>query len=236
MKAVILSNIFILASQIASSLKRKLDIESLVITNPLKREIKVSNLIPDDVSLIILDLPSQEVKEILMDIKENKGARKVVVLGNDDSYKDIVEIVKLGVDKYIKKPFQDELLIRVVKELFFQQGSSMEKMDRGGFITFARKVGEVWVVTILGCLEEGVVSRLESMKIDTKKVALSLNGVSIGCLNVNELDKIIQFFRQNQIDVRYIVVRGKIRELLLERGVNEELIFTNEVLAIKSFS
>jgi len=236
MKAVILSNIFILANQIASNLKRKLDIESLVITNPLKREIKVSNLIPDDVSLVIFDLPSQEVKEILEDIKENKGARKIIVLGNDDSYKDIVEIVKMGVDKYIKKPFQDELLIRVVKELFSQQASAMEKVDKGGFITFARKVGEVWVVTILGCLEEGVINRLESMKIDTNKVVLSLNGVSVGCLNVSELDKVIQFFRDRQIDVRYIVVREKIRGLLLERGVGEELIFTNEVLAIKSFS
>jgi hypothetical protein len=31
-------------------------------------------------------------------------------------------------------------------------------------------------------------------------------------------------------------VREKIRELLIEKGISEGLIFTNEVLAIKSFS
>jgi len=236
MKAVILSNIFILANQISSTLKKKLDIDSVVVTNPVKKGVNVSNLVLDDDSIVIIDLATEEVREMLSVLKERKGNKKIIVLGNNDSYKDIVEIVKLGVDKYIKKPFQDEVLVRVIKDLISQESTKMERMSRKGFITFARQVSDVWIITILGCLEEGIVEKLRDMKMNTKKVVISLNGISVSCMDPTQIDKIITFIKDEGMDARYIVVREKIRELLIEKGISEGLIFTNEVLAIKSFS
>jgi len=236
MKAVILSNIFILANQISSTLKKKLDIDSVIVTNPVKKGVNVSNLVLDDDSIVIIDLATEEVREMLSILKERKGNKKIIVLGNNDSYKDIVEIVKLGVDKYIKKPFQDEVLVRVIKDLISQESTKMERMSKKGFITFARQVSDVWIITILGCLEEGIVEKLRDMKINTKKVVISLNGISVSCMDPSQIDKIITFIKDEGMDARYIVVREKIRELLIEKGISEGLIFTNEVLAIKSFS
>jgi|GEM_PF-2433275 len=236
MKAVILSNIFILANQISSTLKKKLDIDSVIVTNPVKKGVNVSNLVLDDDSIVIIDLATEEVREMLSVLKERKGNKKIIVLGNNDSYKDIVEIVKLGVDKYIKKPFQDEVLVRVIKDLISQESTKMERISKKGFITFARQVSDVWIITILGCLEEGIVEKLRDMKINTKKVVISLNGISVSCMDPSQIDKIITFIKDEGMDARYIVVREKIRELLIEKGISEGLIFTNEVLAIKSFS
>jgi len=236
MKAVILSNIFILANQISSTLKKKLDIDSVIVTNPVKKGVNVSNLVLDDDSIVIIDLATEEVREMLSVLKERKGNKKIIVLGNNDSYKDIVEIVKLGVDKYIKKPFQDEVLVRVIKDLISQESTKMERMNKKGFITFARQVSDVWIITILGCLEEGIVEKLRDMKINTKKVVISLNGISVSCMDPSQIDKIITFIKDEGMNARYIVVREKIRELLIEKGISEGLIFTNEVLAIKSFS
>ena len=236
MKAVILSNIFILANQISSTLKKKLDIDSVIVTNPVKKGVNVSNLVLDDDSIVIIDLATEEVREMLSILKERKGNKKIIVLGNNDSYKDIVEIVKLGVDKYIKKPFQDEVLVRVIKDLISQESTKMERISKKGFITFARQVSDVWIITILGCLEEGIVEKLRDMKINTKKVVISLNGISVSCMDPSQIDKIITFIKDEGMDARYIVVREKIRELLIEKGISEGLIFTNEVLAIKSFS
>jgi DNA-binding response OmpR family regulator len=236
MKAVILSNIFILANQISSTLKKKLDIDSVIVTNPVKKGVNVSNLVLDDDSIVIIDLATEEVREMLSVLKERKGNKKIIVLGNNDSYKDIVEIVKLGVDKYIKKPFQDEVLVRVIKDLISQESTKMERMSKKGFITFARQVSDVWIITILGCLEEGIVEKLRDMKINTKKVVISLNGISVSCMDPSQIDKIITFIKDEGMDARYIVVREKISELLIEKGISEGLIFTNEVLAIKSFS
>jgi len=236
MKAVILSNIFILANQISSTLKKKLDIDSVIVTNPVKKGVNVSNLVLDDDSIVIIDLATEEVREMLSVLKERKGNKKIIVLGNNDSYKDIVEIVKLGVDKYIKKPFQDEVLVRVIKDLISQESTKMERISKKGFITFARQVSDVWIITILGCLEEGIVEKLRDMKINTKKVVISLNGISVSCMDPSQIDKIITFIKDEGMNARYIVVREKIRELLIEKGISEGLIFTNEVLAIKSFS
>lgn len=55
-------------------------------------------------------------------------------------------------------------------------------------------------------------------------------------LDVNALKEISNILKNKGDNYRIILVREKIKNILVEEGIKESLIYPNEFLAIKSFS
>lgn len=232
MKVLLITNIFLQATQLSTHLKRKeIDSTAISLTSKPDKEIDIAI---KEANMIILDLPTNYTKEMIQKIKNTDINKPIIVLGNSDQYKDIVEISKLGIYKYIKKPFDPELLAKYIKEYECREEIQTRNATKG-FAMYTRNVNDVMVVNILGYLQPEIIDRLKEIIKKHKKVAISLNGISSMNLNVDVLKNFKELTKIENAVVKFILVREKIKNILLEEGIDESLIFPNEFMAVRSF-
>lgn len=224
MKILLVSDVFLNISKLSLSLKNK-GFDTVVLK--YDEGVNMSNFIKD-VDVTIFDLPYAKLVQVLKSL--DPSLRKMIfVLGTSDSHKEIIELVKLGITKYIKKPFDISNLVKYINETR-SQGYQVKK----NFAIYTRKVNDVLVVVILGYFSEEVVKEVRDIIKSDNKIAISLNGISSTGLDPKVVEEFMRIFDPNK-DIRFIVVREKIKGILLENGIKESLIYPNEYLAVKSF-
>ncbi|MEN2997611.1 MAG: hypothetical protein ABDH28_01015 [Brevinematia bacterium] len=233
MKVLIVTNIFLQATQLATYLKKR-DIDSTTLSLTSRSESEIANSIKSS-NLVIIDLPTNYVKDMILKVKSIDVSKPIIVLGNNDQYKDIIEFSKLGIYKYIKKPFDSETIIKYIREIEAKK-EIQERNAKRGFAIYTRVVSDIVVVNVLGYLQPEVIDELREIVTKYKKAVISLNGISSVNLDVDILKSFKSLLDIEGSDVRFILVREKIKSVLVEEGISESLIFPNEFLAVKSFS
>lgn len=233
MKILLITNILLQINKISSIIKDKsLELQSILLNNATFRNFPI---LVKDFDVVILDLPTNYLKETIHKIKEIEKSKPIIVLGNEENYKDIIEISKLGISKYLKKPFDPGLLIKYIKEIKISD-EIHERSSKKGFAIYTRTVNNITIVNILGYLQHETVDEIKKILDKSDKVAISLNGISSMSLDINALKEISNLLKIKGENYRIILVREKIKNVLLEEGIKEDLIYPNEFLAIKSFS
>lgn len=232
MNVLIITNIFLQANQWSIYIKKRgIENEAISINKPLN---EIDTLIKKH-NIIILDLPIDKSKDIVKRIRNIDINKPIIVIGSDVQYKDIIDISKIGIYKYIRKPFDPEILVKYIKE-YESKEEILERSAKKGYAIYTRNINDILIVNILGYLQEEIIDELKNLVGKYKKVAISLNGISSMSLNVDVLRKFVEILKIENSEIKFIVIREKIKNILVEEGVEESLLFPNEFLAIKSFS
>ncbi|MGB9621614.1 MAG: hypothetical protein ACP5PT_06850 [Brevinematia bacterium] len=225
MKILLVSDVFLNISKLSLSLKNK-GFDTLVLK--YDESLNLSKFF-QEVDVIIFDLPHSKLVQVLRNL-DSSNRKAIFVLGSSDSYKEIIDLVRLGITKYIKKPFDISTLVKYIHEV-----NTQNYQVKKNFAIYTRKVNDILIVVVLGHLSEEVIKEIEEIVKNNDKVAISLNGVSSANLDletIREFRKILDLGK----NIRFILVREKIKEVILESGIPENLIYPNEYLAVKSFN
>ncbi len=232
MKVLFITNILLQINRISSLIRDKgIELKAFLLNNTILKNL--TNLLKE-FDLIILDLPTPYLKELVNKIRETEKNKPIIVLGNEENYKDIIEISKIGISKYLKKPFDPGILEKYIKEVIISDEIN-ERSQKKGFAIYTRNVNKITIINILGYLQQETVEEVKKIIENSEKVAISLNGISSMSLDVNALKEISNILKNKGDNYRIILVREKIKNILVEEGIKESLIYLNEFLAIKSF-
>lgn len=232
MKVLFITNILLQINRISSLIRDKgIELKAFLLNNTILKNL--TNLLKE-FDLIILDLPTPYLKELVNKIRETEKNKPIIVLGNEENYKDIIEISKIGISKYLKKPFDPGILEKYIKEVIISDEIN-ERSQKKGFAIYTRNVNKITIINILGYLQQETVEEVKKIIENSEKVAISLNGISSMSLDVNALKEISNILKNKGDNYRIILVREKIKNILVEEGIKESLIYPNEFLAIKSF-
>jgi len=88
----------------------------------------IQNSLPDLV-LLDLGLPKMSGEGVVSEIRKNYPQLRVIILSAKDTINDIVQLLNLGADDYMTKPFiADELLARI-KARLKRMGGSEKKLE-----------------------------------------------------------------------------------------------------------
>lgn len=233
MKVLFITNILLQINRISSLIRDKgIELKAFLLNNTILKNL--TNLLKE-FDLIILDLPTPYLKELVNKIRETEKNKPIIVLGNEENYKDIIEISKIGISKYLKKPFDPGILEKYIKEVIISDEIN-ERSQKKGFAIYTRNINKITIINILGYLQQETVEEVKKIIENSEKVAISLNGISSMSLDVNALKEISNILKNKGDNYRIILVREKIKNILVEEGIKESLIYPNEFLAIKSFS
>lgn len=82
------------------------------------REIKQS---PYDLILLDMKLPDIDGTRVLEYIREKKVTARVIVMTGYSTLSNAVEAMKLGAADYLSKPFSEDELLQVIRQLFIGQ-------------------------------------------------------------------------------------------------------------------
>lgn len=232
MKVLFITNILLQINRISSLIRDKgIELKAFLLNNTILKNL--TNLLKE-FDLIILDLPTPYLKELVNKIRETEKNKPIIVLGNEENYKDIIEISKIGISKYLKKPFDPGILEKYIKEVIISDEIN-ERSQKKGFAIYTRNINKITIINILGYLQQETVEEVKKIIENSEKVAISLNGISSMSLDVNALKEISNILKNKGDNYRIILVREKIKNILVEEGIKESLIYPNEFLAIKSF-
>ncbi|EKD89967.1 MAG: two component transcriptional regulator [uncultured bacterium] len=73
---------------------------------------------PPDLVVLDLGLPNMSGESVIIEVRKQNPALPVIILTAKDSISDIVQVLNMGADDYITKPFvADELLARIKTKL-----------------------------------------------------------------------------------------------------------------------
>ncbi|MCX8028377.1 MAG: hypothetical protein N2712_00045 [Brevinematales bacterium] len=228
----IISSISISGNNLLSFLKKKGFSGSVLSSNQVSKDTIADFVKKADI--IIVDVFPSYLKETISKIKQLDANKAIFVLGNNESYTDLLEVLKLGIYKYIKKPFDLEILNKLLKE-YQSKEEINERNIKKGFAIYTRKVNDIITVNIFGYFQEEIIKELKEILKNNTKVIISLNGISSSNLNPETLGKLKEVLQSNTSNIRIVLLREKIKNILVEEGIDESLIYPNEFLAVKSF-
>ena len=85
----------------------------------LRREGQYTNAVRPDLILLDLNLPKRDGREVLAEIKDDPGLKRipVVILTSSNSEEDIIKTYDLHANCYITKPINLEQFAKVVKSI-----------------------------------------------------------------------------------------------------------------------
>lgn len=231
MKVGILTNIFLSGINISSYLKRKGLQVNLMSVSLLSKE-NLQNFVKNN-DIIVIDVYPSVLKETIAKIKDIDLNKPLLVLGDSQSYKDIIDISRMGIYKYLKKPIDPQVLLRYINE--YQSREEINKRNaKKGFAIYTRVVNGITTVSILGYLQEEIIDNLKEIVSKSSKVIISLNGISSMSLDTDVLKRLKELLNSGS-EVKFVLVREKIKNILVEEGIQESLIFPNEFSAVRSF-
>lgn len=231
MKVGILTNIFLSGSNISSYLKKKGLQVNLMSVSFLSKE-NLQNFVRTS-DVIVIDVFPSVLKETIQKIREIDLNKPLFVLGDSQSYKDIIEISKMGIYKYLKKPMDPQVLLKHINEYQLRE-EIRERNAKKGFAVYTRVINGITTVSVLGYLQEEIIDNLKEIVSKSDKVIISLNGISSMSIDTNILKRLKELLQIGS-EVKFVLVREKIKNILVEEGIQESLIFPNEFSAVKSF-
>lgn len=89
----------------------------LIISSSKKDVLSKLNYRNNKVDLILLDLGiSEEAFSLIEEIKDRKISKPIILLANQSDKKHFVRAIKLGIDDYIIKPFEDKRMEMTLKK------------------------------------------------------------------------------------------------------------------------
>ena len=93
---------------------------------------------PPEVVLLDLNLPDMPGGEVLRKIKETNNDIAVIILTAYGGEQVAVDLMKAGADNFISKPFDNELLINAVREIFKIREAQIEDKKLARFSSFEK--------------------------------------------------------------------------------------------------
>ncbi|MFN4244933.1 MAG: hypothetical protein ACK4F9_02130, partial [Brevinematia bacterium] len=126
-----------------------------------------------------------------------------------------------------------EILVKYIRE-YESKDQIKNRVPEKSFALYTRNVNDVMIITILGYLKPEVLTEVRKVIEGNKKVVISLNGISTLNLDLNTLREFKYLMESSGVEFRFVAAREKIRNTLVEEGISESLIFSNEFLAVKN--
>ncbi len=231
MRVLILTSVFLFGNRLGNFLRTK-GIDAIVYNFGFKFYDEVKSLL-NEADMFILDLPADRLENVLQKIREVEHSKPIIVFGTTG--KNIIDILKFGIYKFMEKPIDPEILVKYIREYEFRDQVKNRAYEKN-FALYTRNLNDVLIVTVLGYLQPDVVEEIKKVIGNSKKVVVSLNGVSTLNLDLSVLKNFKDLLESSDVSFRFVVVRERIKNFLVEEGVNESLIFSNEFLAVKSFT
>lgn len=228
---VIITDVFLPSKRLAEVLSNRGLKVSLIKYEEVEE--KLSNLKVPEGTIFIVDLAFNKRIEVIKKIKSLFNDPKIIALGENDVSSYVVETLKSGAIKYIRKPFTLEDMVKTIREILsFSIQPSYIKVEAGGYAIYTKKIQEDTVSIILfGTPNLDTIEKIKDIMSKTRKVIVSLNGV-------NELPKeFLQSFLEEIINnkedkkVAIIAFRPNIKLKLLGSGIDQSIIFPNEYSA-----